>query len=330
MFAPASKLLQRTLIFTLLALPCARLSIAQSSAPTLAQSAIPNTVQPITAAPATPPADNSAVNIPIGAGDLLDVKVYGVPDLSDTVRVSSSGEIAMPLIGAVSISGMTAEAAQKTIEARLLRGGFLKDPHVSVFVKEYTSQGIAVLGEVQHPGYFPYIHARRLLDAISASGGFTPLAGKTIVITHSDASKPETIAWSYDADSVQSSNVDLRPGDTVAVNKAGVIYVTGSVKKPGGFVMSNSDSLTVLQALALAEGPTPTASLNKARLIRKTPAGPKDIDVQLKDINNSKKPDLAMQANDILFVPNSAGKSAGRRSLESIVNVATGVAIYRP
>ncbi len=166
-------------------------------------------------APAAQPvgsAAGSSANIPIGAGDLLDIKVYGVPDLSDTVRVSSSGEIAMPLIGAVNIGGMTTEAAQKTIEGRLLHGGFLKDPHVSVFVKEYTSQGIAVIGEVQHPGYFPYIHARRLIDAISASGGFTPLAGKNIVITHSDASRPETITWAYDAENMQSSNIDLGLG----------------------------------------------------------------------------------------------------------------------
>jgi polysaccharide export outer membrane protein len=128
---------------------------------------------------------------------------------------------------------------------------------------------------------------------------------------------------------LQQSNVELRPGDLITVGKAGLVYVTGEVNKPGGFVLE-SDSVTVLQALALAQGAKTTASLNKARIIRKTPQGPQEIQVALKDITAAKRPDFGMQPDDILFIPNSAGKSAGRRSMESLLQVATGIMIYRP
>jgi len=114
------------------------------------------------------------------------------------------------------------------------------------------------------------------------------------------------------------------------VGKAGIVYVTGDVVRPGGFVLDNSDSVTVLQALVLAQGAKGDASLNKARLVRKALSGPQEIEIALKDISSTKKPDVPMLPDDILFIPNSVGKSAGRKTLESIVQITTGVLIYRP
>ncbi|HET7259412.1 MAG TPA: SLBB domain-containing protein, partial [Candidatus Acidoferrum sp.] len=113
------------------------------------------------------------------------------------------------------------------------------------------------------------------------------------------------------------------------VSKAGIVYVVGDVRQPGGFVMENGKDLTVVQAIALAQGIGPNAALGAARLVRKTPDGPKDIPLQLKKILAAKAADPQLQADDIVFVPDSAGKSAFKRGMEAAVQAATGVAIWR-
>jgi polysaccharide export outer membrane protein len=113
------------------------------------------------------------------------------------------------------------------------------------------------------------------------------------------------------------------------VSTAGIVYVSGDVKLPGGFVMQPNEALTVLQAIALAQGLNPTASVNNTRIIRRTSGKLEQIPVELKQIMEAKSPDIQLENEDVLFVPNSASRSAARRSLESIVQVATGLAIYR-
>jgi polysaccharide biosynthesis/export protein len=299
----------------------------------------PQTVGTVEAAPiaadpttAESKAKDTKVNpsLRLSGGDLVDIKVYGVPELSDTVRVSSNGELSLPLIGAVHVASLTAEQAEKAIERKLIDGNFLRDPHVNVFVKEFSTQGISVMGEVLKPGIYPLLGAHRLFDAISAASGLTPKAGRVIAITHRD-NPAEPVIVTMDADPVKASgsNVEVQPGDTIVVSKAGVIYVVGDVSKPGGFVMENNESLTVLQALALAQGNNPTASLNNAKVIRKTPKGLTEIPVPLKNILQNKGADIALQGDDILFVPASEGKRAVRRTLEAVVQMATGMAVYR-
>ncbi len=125
------------------------------------------------------------------------------------------------------------------------------------------------------------------------------------------------------------NNVSVEPGDTIVVSKAGVVYVVGDVHQPGGFVMENGNDITVLKAIALAQGTNPNAALNAAKLIRKTPEGPKDVPLSLKQILAAKAPDLQLQPDDVVFVPGSAGMSAAKRGAEAILQMATGVAIWR-
>jgi len=113
------------------------------------------------------------------------------------------------------------------------------------------------------------------------------------------------------------------------VSKAGVVYVVGDVRQPGGFVMENDKNLTVLQALALAQGLGPNPALNSAKVIRKTLDGPKDVPLPLKKILAAKAPDLQLLPDDILFIPGSAGMGAAKRGAEAIVQMATGVAVWR-
>lgn len=269
----------------------------------------------------------------IGTGDLLEISVstgLGTPDATWKGRVSSSGDIALPLLGSVHVAGLAADQAEAMIRKGYRDAEILKDPQVSVFVNEYASQGVSVLGEVAKPGVYPVMTSRRLLDLISEAGGLTPLAGKTIAITHRrNPQDPHIVHLPRDPSQTIADNVDIFPGDTILVGKAGVIYVVGAVGKPGGFTMDANEGLTVLQAIALAQGAKPEASVDKSKLIRKTGAGPKEIPIPLGKILSSQVPDVILQADDIVFVPGSAAKSAARRSLEAIVQTATGVIIYR-
>jgi len=265
----------------------------------------------------------------IGGGDLLEVTVYGAPEFNKLqIRVSESGTVVLPFIGAQHVEGLTAGEIESTITRQLADGGYFHDPQVSVFVRDYSSQGISVLGEVQKPGLYPAFGARRLFDAISMAGGLTPKAGKLVKISHrNQPDKPVVITLGDDRRGSIEGNTVLSPGDTVLVSKAGIVYVVGDVHLPGGFVMENGH-MTVLQALALAQGANPTASLNKAKLIRTTDGKQSQTPVALKRILTAKAGDLSLAPGDILFVPSSMQKSAARRSLDAVVQAATGVAIY--
>jgi len=302
-------------------------------------SSAPATVAPIASPAQSAASDSTAQGAPsdndhalrLGPGDLVEMRVYGVPELGQETRVSASGEVSLPLIGRTKIGGLSIEEAQAAIEKKYVDGGFLRTPHVSLNIKEFATQGISVMGEVNKPGVYPAIGPRRLFDLISAAGGTTKTAGRAVSITRRD--KPQDpIAVEFSSDLAQSmgSNVDVYPGDTIVVSKAGVVYVAGAVTRPGGFVMESNQQLTVLQAIALAGGTNPTAKLNSARLIRKSGEGPKDVPIELAKILASKAPDLPLQAEDVLFVPTSGAKSATRRGLESIVQITTGLAIYGP
>lgn len=281
------------------------------------------------AASSAQPAAHAPSEMLIGGGDLIEVSIYGT-DFDKQVRVSDSGEISLPLLGTVKLGGLSIHAAEEMVRRELIQKGYFNDPQVSIFTREYTNQAISVLGEVQKPGIYPLPGARTLFDAISAAGGTTDKAGNQATITHRDHPEhPDVVPLSYNGDASVHSNVQISPGDTVVVSKAGIVYVVGDVHKPSGIVMQNAH-LTALQAIAMAEGTTPTASLDHAKLIRKTPEGRKEIPLPLKQILAAKAQDLNLQPDDIVFVPGSTTKSAARRGLEAIVQTATGVAIYRP
>src|SRR5216683_2149455 len=290
-------------------------------------------VMPPSAAQTEPAATRSASSpqdLLIGAGDLLEVSLYGMPDFKTDIRVSSGGEISLPMLGAVAVAGLSVEQAETLIERRLSQKSLFNDPHVTVFEKEYATQGISVLGEVQKPGIYPLLGSRNLYDAISAAGGTTPKAGRYSLITRrNDPQHSVRVPLLTGAPESMENNVTVEPGDTILVSKAGVVYVVGDVHQPGGFVIENGNDITVLKAIALAQGTNPNAALNAVRLIRKTPEGPRDVPLSLKQILAAKAPDLQLLPDDVVFVPGSAGKSAAKRGAETILQMATGIAIWR-
>lgn len=264
----------------------------------------------------------------IGVGDLLKVSVLGAPDYDQQARVAGDGDVSLALIGQVHVAGLTPQQAQDLIRKKLTDGSYFTDPQVSVFQLEFATQGVSVLGEVQRPGVYPILGPRRLFDALSLAGGTTLKASDTVTITHRDSRKSTTVKLSNDPAKNEQANVQIFPGDTIMVAKAGIVYVVGDVHQPSGVVMENGN-ITVLQAIAMAGGINPNAKLNSAKIIRRTAQGPVEVPLQLKEILAAKAPDVVLRPEDIVFVPNSAAKSATKNVLENAVRLATGIAIYR-
>jgi polysaccharide biosynthesis/export protein len=266
----------------------------------------------------------------IASGDLLEISIFGADFSCGSdknycdARVSGSGDVVLPLIGSVRVAGLTVAQAEQLIAKRLSQGEFYNSPQVTIMQKEYATQGISVAGEVGKPGIYPLLGAHTLLQAISAAGGTTVKAGNDVTIIHKDS---PNLPQHADLGSLAGGNTPLVPGDTVVVSKAGIVYVVGDVKQPSGIVMERS-GLTVLKAIAMAQGTNPTADLKDAKILRNTPQGKQEIPISIRKIMFDKAPDVELQAEDILFIPNSLAKSAARRSLEAIVQTATGVAIY--
>lgn len=269
------------------------------------------------------PAANAQLTI--GPGDLIEMTVYNIPELATKTRVSSKGDMYCPLIGYMHVAGQTAEQAQNAIEERL--ASFVKNPHVTLFVSEYASQGASVLGEVAKPGIYPVLGQQHLFDLISAAGGLTDKSGRTLTVTHrSDPSNTITVVLPRNLQDNSETNVAVFPGDTVIVSKADIVYVVGDVLRPSGVLM-DSGGLTVLQALALAGGTGRTAKLNGAKILRKEATGMTQVPVDLKKMLQAKVADLRMEPNDILIVPSSTGKIMAGRTLDAALQAATLVSV---
>jgi polysaccharide export outer membrane protein len=319
---------RRFLVRTLLAFVaglCSLPLVAQTTVPGQMtpqepSSAIANDAASSSKSASTPLLANS--NVRLGMGDLIEITVFGVPDLSTKTRIGGSGDVYLPLIDYVHVADLTTDEAQELIQKRLEDGGFVRGPHVAIFVDESASQAITVLGEVNRPGPYPAIGDRRLFDVISAAGGLTDKAGRSVTIEHrgSPDQKVEVQLTSNLADD-SKSNVDVLPGDTIFISRAGIIYVVGDVQHPSGFSIEDS-SLTVLKALALAGGNTRTSALGKTKILRQTPNGIQEIPVNLKKILYAKAPDLPLVKGDVLFVPGSAAKGAAYRTADAAVSIA--------
>jgi polysaccharide export outer membrane protein len=263
----------------------------------------------------------------LGSGDLIEVSVYNVPELSTKARVGNSGDIYLPLIDYVHVGGLTVEEAQVLIQKRLEDGGFVRNAHVTIFLDESASQGVTILGEVAKPGIYPAQGERKLYDLISAAGGFTPSAGRKVsVIRQHSQSDPITINLPRNLAEDLQNNIEILPGDTITVPRAPIIYVVGDVGRPAGLLVDNG-SLTVLQALALAGGTNHTAKMGGTRIIRKGPTGMTETKVPLKKMLEAKAPDINLQADDILFVPLSGARVAAGQGLQAAIATATGLAV---
>ncbi|MGD0829511.1 MAG: polysaccharide biosynthesis/export family protein [Terracidiphilus sp.] len=249
-------------------------------------------------------------NLSIGPGDMLDITVYDVPELTLRVRVDEDGSINLPLIGEIHCGGMSVSEAQNLLVAKLVQDDYVKVPEVSILISEFATQSVSVGGEVNQPGIYPLPGPHTLFDAISAAGGLTSNAGNTILITHkgnSDAPARITIA---NNGGFLSPPEGIRPGDMITVSKAGIVYVVGEVNRPGGFLLGNNSRLTVVKAIALAQGQTNHARMKNVSIVRHKDGMVEITKIDLKQMMRGREEDIQLLPDDILYVPNSGVRTA--------------------
>jgi polysaccharide export outer membrane protein len=282
----------------------------------------------------------------LGPADQLSIFVADLHDFDDReVRVDTRGDVNLPVVGRIHAAGLTPNDLQAEIEKRLRI--ILNEPRVVVEIKEFRSQPVSVLGAVNTPGERQLEGRKNLFAILSAAGGLRPDAGNAVKITrnlkwgripladaHDDATGQFSIA-SVSAKSVvgatdPANNIAIMPDDVISVTKADLVYCVGSVHRPGGFVMGQAESLSALQVLSLAEGLDRNAAPADAKILRAVPGSSvrTEVPLNLKKLMAGKGSDLPLKSDDILFVPNSAARSALVRTSEAAIQIATGVAIY--
>ena len=297
-----------------------------------------------------------SAEIPIGAGDIIHIDVFDVPELTREVRVSDTGDISLPLIpGRVHGAGLTTFELEAKLENLLIENGLVSHPQVSVFVKEQTSQPVSIVGAVARPMVMQIVRPTTLLEVLANAGGITDDAGSFVFVTRGglnttpvEAANPQPKGGGQDPPAPDSAtekirlrdllvsgdptfNVPVYGGDVVSVPRSGIVYVIGAVQGPGGFTLeSRGDHITVLKALSMAHGLTNTAKANNAIIMRQDPAtgDKKEIPAPVKKMLARKVDDMPLQAGDMLFVPDSTGKKVLYRTGEAAMVVGSGLLIY--
>lgn len=285
----------------------------------------------------------------IGPEDVIMVSAFQVPELSHLLlRVANDGTVSVPLLGQVEVAGLTARQVADELQSKWGKT-YLQNPEVTVFVQEFHAKPVSVVGVVQNPGLYYLTGPRKLIEVLSMAGGVgkgnMDVAGPTVYVTRPsgfgnlkpvsgmDLIAPDKLGINlrmllYSKET--ALNIPIKPLDIISVSRADVVYVAGrGVQKPGGFVLQDRDSVTVFQALAMAEGLGPSAAKHDARIIREAPDGSRVIiPVDLDKLEKGQAPDPSLAANDILFVPDSAQKKALKRALESTVATVSGMLVW--
>jgi polysaccharide export outer membrane protein len=285
----------------------------------------------------------------LGPDDGISVNVVDVAELDakalGIVRIDHQGNIRLPLAGRVHASGLTVEKLEKEIATQLSR--IMNDPEVSVSVAEYRSHPVSVLGAVRNPGVYQVTGRKTLFEVLSLAGGLSPDAGNMVKITRLSSAGPlplpnvtvdksgEFGIGELNVRSVMEAkspeeNIDVFSNDVITVPKADLIYVIGAVRRSGSFPLIEKEQISVLQAVSLAEGLDRVAAAKSARILRQLTPGSErtELPINVQQILDGRAQDVALHANDILFIPTSLAKSVSIRALEAAVQAGTGIAVF--
>lgn len=255
--------------------------------------------------------EKDTVEFKIGAKDLLEISVFGLEELNRTVRVSEEGKISLPLLGEIQVEGLTKTELEKKL-SQLLEEKYLQNPHVTVFIKEYQSKRVFMLGAVGKPGPYELLGRQTLLHLISQAGGLTNDAGDEIIIIRKLQDSTNT-SFRIPIDDLilegdTELNIPLEPDDIVNIpaDKAVFVYVFGQVRNPGALEVKKSNMPTLLRAIAQAGGFTDRASKSGVIIKRIDQEGKEtQIKVNVKDIIKGKRKDIPLKENDLVYVPES-------------------------
>lgn len=292
----------------------------------------------------------------LGPEDVLTITVFNLPEMTETVRVENDGTITVKLLGPVKAAGLTVAQLRDELQNDWGKT-YLQDPHVTVFIRQFHSSPVSVVGAVAKPGLYQLPGPRTLIQVLAMAGGVNmpgtaagnlqggAPAGRWAYITRKkgftglkpvdgiaemapDQIKVDLGRLLYSQDT--ALNIDIKPFDTVTVSKAGIVYVVGNVTKSGGFTLENRDNLTALEALSLAEGFKPGSNTKHDEIIHTLPDGTRQIiTVDLGKIMKGKAKDPVLTANDILVVPSSAMKALGGSSVGTALSTVSGLIIWR-
>ncbi len=291
-----------------------------------------------------PPAVEAYV---LGPEDQISIRAVDAEEISDKpVRIDTAGYINLPMAGRVKAAGLTTDQLERELVERLKV--YIKNPQVQVNITDSRSNPISVLGAVKNPGVHQIQGPKTLAEALSLAGGLVEDAGYTIKITRQvqygmipldkaklDDSGQYSVADVGVKELLEANNpkVNIRvfPHDVISVPRAERVYVVGEVNRSGAFTLREQESLSVLQALALAEGLSKTAAPGSARILRPDPVTKARVEIQvnLKKIMEGRAEDFRMKSDDVLFVPNNLPKSATMRGIEAAIQIGTGVVIWR-
>ncbi len=246
----------------------------------------------------------------IGPQDLLEIKVFEVPELNITTRVAENGTIALPLLGVVEVAGLTRRGIEEKL-AKLLEQSYLKNAQVTVFIQEYESRMVSVMGAVKNPGNYKLLGSMNLMQLLSRAGGLSGDMGEEIIVirTFPDG-KSASLAIDLDGLMIKGDpklNIPLMANDivNVPIERTYDVFVFGQVEKPGNIQMTRGSGMTLMKAIAQAGGFTQRARRGNLIITRTVDGEEKKITVNIKKILRGKQRDFQLEPNDVVFVPES-------------------------
>ncbi|MBI3209317.1 MAG: polysaccharide biosynthesis/export family protein [Candidatus Solibacter usitatus] len=265
----------------------------------------------------------------LGPNDQITIRTSDIEDIERTVRIPQSGFISFPQVGRVPAGGLTIEQLENELTERLKV--VVRHPQVSVDINEFRSQPVSVVGAVKNPGVHQLEGRKTLIEMLALAGGLREDAGYRVKITREmewgvipiPGAAPDP-AGKFSIAEIDlkviteakspTENVLIKPRDVISVSRAAMVYVIGEVKKSGGFVMTERQNISVLQVLSLAEGMSPNAAPQHARILRSPDENSprSEIALDLKRVLAGKDEDVALRADDILFIPNSYVRRVAR------------------
>ena len=283
----------------------------------------------------------------LGPGDRITISLRDLKEIEiKPATIDRDGTIDLQYAGRLKAEGLTTE--QLGVEIQKKMAGIIRKPNITVEVTEFGSQPVSILGSVNKPGVHQLRGGKNLVEVLAMAEGMKPEAGNVIKVTR-PRPKDATLSanWKEDASGqfvtteigvkallearTPEANIQIRPHDVISIPRADLVYVMGGVRKPGGFMLAERESITVLQAVSMAEGVAPGSAPQRARILRPSAnsSTSQEIVIDVKQILANKAPDQKMQPNDILFIPSSAMKVVSMKAIEAGLQMATGLVIFR-
>ena len=260
----------------------------------------------------------------LAPGDQIEIISPDLTETSDVrLTIGPAGTIFFPYAGPIKLAGLTPDEAQKAIVKSLKDKQIVNDPQVTLNVINGRNYSVYLVGQVTNPTRVPVFSPVPLSMILTAGGGFTLNASMHVLIVHADGSAPTDVEVSRDLHDLHTLNARVLPGDVVAVVPAGTFFAVGEFNKPGNFPIVGTQHMTLLQAVAVAGGPTPYAGLSKCRILRTVNGHREEIAFDLLKLQKGEIADPLLHTDDIIYVPRNNSKPVINNWLSTSLTLAS-------